>query len=166
MGYDDAIVRMDNNNSIIYPAKYVKRWEPYLSKDILDNGMVIVSFTPSGAMEANKWLNLPYVVTGYDNNSTLCNYNYSYVTDEHTLRIQFYLTPTGNQVYYNTSTTNNNDNTGTPSTLGSSSGPDISTFNVPDARFKVVMLPAYVVTQINAVTHKQFSKTGKVLTTN
>jgi hypothetical protein len=150
---DDVFVQRDNNNYSTYVAKYSKHWIPELTQDILDHGMVMVSFTPSKANEPSQWLPIPYVITGLDPNNTRVNYNWSYVTGESTLRVQFYLTPLSNVTYYPASV---------PMTAGVS-GPDIADFNVPDAQYKVVLIPAQVTEEIASITKKQFTKTGKVL---
>lgn len=146
----NAIVAGSNNNFTSYPTKYVKLQEPALTRDILDQGMIMISFTPAKDEYADQWLPIPYVVTGYDPYDTRVNYNWSYVSMEGYLMLEFYFTPLAN-VNYSIATATDN-------------GRDpLAAFNVPDARYKVVMLPATVTRQIVSITKKQFTKTGKVL---
>jgi hypothetical protein len=162
---EDVFVQRDNDNYDTYTAQYYKRWIPDLTQDILDHGMVMVSFTPSEMNEPSQWLPIPYNITGYDPNSTRCNYNWSYVTGEHTLQVQFYLTPLANVTYYPAAVpaTGTATKTTTGVMTAGMAGPDIEDFKVPDARYKVVMLPATVTEEITSITKKQFTRTGKVL---
>ena len=159
---NDEVVYVQSSNSdfTTFPAKYSKRWLPDLTQDILDHGMVIVSFTPSKANEPSQWLPIPYIIPGIDPNNLNVNYNWSYVTGEHTIRMQFYLTPVSNVTYYPVFMP-----TPTPSeiTTAGVAGPDLYDFTVPDARYKVVIIPAKVTEEITAITKKQFTNTGKVL---
>jgi len=150
---ETVYAQFDNSDAYPYPAKYWKRWISGLTQDILDHGMVILSFTPAKAFEPTQWLPLPYTITGLDANGTRVNYNWSYVTGEHTLRFQFYLTPLANVTYYPAFATSG----------AGSTQPDLEDFQVPDAQYKVVMLPATVAQQITSITKKQFSNTGRVL---
>jgi hypothetical protein len=166
---EDVYVSINNTDYQIYTAKYAKRYLPHLTRDILDHGMVLVSFTPAKALQPDQWLTIPYTVPGVDPNYTKVNFNYTYLTSEYGIQLQFFLTPLGTTYVYNTipgaiptSTDGRTTNTGSASATGSSD-PDIEDFQVADARFKVVMIPATVTEEIAAITKMQFTKTGKVL---
>jgi hypothetical protein len=137
-----AFAQFDNNEAYAYSAKQVVRYNNIISQGILDSGMVLVSFTPDSAFNPNQWLSLPYTILGYDAaNSKVVNYNWSYLTDINKVTLQFYLTPTVTGYY-----------------------PDVTNFTVPDAHFKVVVIPAAVAQQIDAVTNKKFNSKGRVIT--
>ncbi|HVU96314.1 MAG TPA: collagen-like protein [Puia sp.] len=148
---DSVYVQHDNTNYSTFAAKSATRWIGELTQDILDHGMILVSFTPSPLNEPTQWLPIPYTIPGTDPHNMQVNYNWSYVTGVQDLRLQFYFTPysnTTNNYYYYWPLT---------------AGPDLPEFNVPDARYKVVIIPASVTQEITSITKRKFSNTGKVL---
>jgi hypothetical protein len=172
---DDEKVYVQSSNDVFttFPARYADRLLPDLTQDILDHGMVLVSFTPSLANEPGQWLPIPYIIPGVDPNNLKVNYNWSYVTGDHTIRMQFYLTPASSITYIPASiqtpspvSGSSTETTSRKITTGAPAGPDLEDFTVPDARYKVVIIPATVTEEIAAITKKQFTSTGKVLSNN
>jgi hypothetical protein len=103
--------------------------------------MVLVSFTADSAFNPSQYLPLPYIIAGHEPaNDSIVNYNWSYLAAVNKITLQFYVTPTSTQDF-----------------------PDISTFTVPNARYKVVVIPATVAQQITAVTNKKFTSQGRVI---
>ncbi len=163
---DNVYVQSSNNDFTTFPAKYFKRWLPDLTQDILDHGMVIVNFTPSKSNEPSQWLPIPYIIPGVDPNNLKVNYNWSYVTGDQTIRMQFYLTPVSSVTYYPASMPTpaiSGSSTSRKIITGQPAGPDLEDFTVPDAQYKVVIIPATVTEEITTLTKKRFTNTGKVI---
>lgn len=136
-----AFAQFANGEAYTYNAVQVVHYNDIITQGILDSGMVLVSFTSDPSFNANQWLSLPYTIQGVDpTHNVIVNYNWSYLTAVNKVTLQFYLTPTSTSYY-----------------------PDATNFQVPDARYKVVVISAGVAKQIDAVTNKKFTSQGRVI---
>jgi hypothetical protein len=137
-----AYAQNSNFSAYPYSTQHVDRYNNIITQGILDSGMVLVSFTANEAFNSSQYLSLPYLIVGHDPvTDSVVNYNWSYVTAVNKVTLQFYVTPTANGYF-----------------------PDISNYTVPNARYKVVVIPAAVAQEITAVTNKRFTSQGRVIT--
>jgi hypothetical protein len=126
-----------------YPAQIYTRYNSNITAGILDSGMVLVYFTPAPGFYVNQWLSLPYSIAVYldGNSSTSFQYNYSYIMGAGQLSLEFYLTPLN---------------------TAASAMPNVSTIGVPDAYYKIVVIPGILTHEIIDAIHKKVNKMGQI----
>jgi len=126
-----------------YPAKYYVSGNSQLTQGILDSGMVLVYFTPNFDSNPNQWAPLPYSflmnIDGYQ-----VNYNWTYITAPGQVTLQFYLTSITGGLYEE------------------ERGPTVSSVLLPDAEFKVVVVPGTLTRQIVTAINKKVTKMGQI----
>ncbi len=129
-----------------YQAKDYVSDTSQLTQGILDSGMVLVYFTPDFDINPNQWAPLPYsFLMNVQGNPV--NYNWTYITALGQVTLQFYLTP-------------NTNNGGILNEVYE--GPNVSSITLPNAEFKVVIVPGTLTREISTVINKKVSKTGHI----
>jgi hypothetical protein len=138
-----AFAEVSTGSAYEYATQFYTRYNSNITAGILDSGMVLVYFTPAPDFYLNQWLSLPYSISEYfnDDSQTSLQYNYSYIMSQGQLTLEFYLSPVN-----------------TPAT----SLPDVSTIGIPDAQYKIIVVPGILTHEIIDAIHKKVSKMGHI----
>jgi hypothetical protein len=121
-----------------YYTRYYDRKNIAVTQDILDNGVVMVYFTPNPISYPNMWVPLPYQF------DTLGGYtiNYVYVTAPGVVTMQYFFIPSP----------------------GVTNIPDLSTYNDETRKFKIVTIAgtALSLVRANHVNLNDYSAVSKI----
>jgi hypothetical protein len=140
-----AYAEFTNNSAYPFATQYFNRPEPNITQGILDSGMVLVYFTADRPFNATQWLPIPYTIPEYANTNSgqlLLDYNWSYLTTVGQLKLQFYLTPLSKPT---------------------EDYPAVSSITVPNAAYKVVVVPATITQEITSITKKRINLKGQII---
>jgi hypothetical protein len=139
----EVIAQFASDDGFGYSAQQYTRNDSNITAGILDSGMVLVYFTPAPDFFPDQWLPLPYSVTEFygSDQSISFQYNYTYIMAAGQVTLEFYVTP-----------------------LNTAYGaiPDVSTIAVPDAYYKIIVVPGTLTHEISDAIHKKVSKMGHI----
>src|SRR6202012_3348516 len=98
-----------------YFTRYCDNSVPTITQDILNNGVVMVYFTPNTSSNTNQWAPLPYEFTDGSGNF---NYEIAYETNVGTVRLHYFFVQL----------------------VASATIPTLSTYTIATYKFKVVVV--------------------------
>jgi hypothetical protein len=138
----EAYAQNSNSFGYAYATQIYTRSNSNVTAGILDSGMVLVYFTAAEGFVQNQWLPLPYsIAENFGNPQIPLQYNWSYQTSTNQIMLQFYLTPLD--------TTKN-------------ALPAVSTATIPNAKYKIIVVPGTLTHEIITAIHKKVSKMGHI----